>query len=1000
MAQGDIIDLDALLDEHEAGLLAQSAAKQAQQKSAEEIDLEKLTEFGYAQPPPSRSPSQFAPLGDYMANQKARDAAIEKGILADDPYFIQKYLPEAEPQLKAEYTGVDFTAGAQGDVIRQIELLPGDVRSDPNYVQRVLQKNYAEDHDIPRTYDYNVRVEPNTNELIFNDPLNNNKPTVINPPGMDKGDFLAFAEPVAAEVGAAIAGAGTGILTAPVTAGIVNPVTLGLTAEVAATYLWRKQNLEWLDEQGYLPADYDINTRAMKDAQMTALFSLGGVGLFKLIKMVAGATNLPSKFMINEDEFLESFRKLKDAGEDTAAMTSPQVLIRGAEEGVDVRSPAAALEAGLRDEANIGSKQGQQLREKYAAQEEYIEKAVDEPFTAQGITRELVEEEAGAGARATRGTQFREVAQETLETNPKLIEAERVIVELGAESDNIFRGLADGSMDPNLAGKQIRETFQTAKDTAQSVVDDAYTRATKEAGFTGNMKPYDYSPLLKVAKRYKNILDQQAFADPKNARIIKGLLESVEGGAKKSHSVFVNDLSNLRSIIRAERAVGNNVEELVRLKDVMESIRSKTLKESGSPNALKIFNEAEAGYRKLMEDFNNDSIKRLLNLQSVSNTAYRQGDKTAYQAFTNFLRNTITKNADGTFTSPKYIDDILLDPTNADGLIGLKGGLRQAYMDDVVDTTGDILKPKTPRAHANFMNKNKNVIEKFFSEDEMAEFANAEQFIKNYKARELALNKTRDAILKNTNLADIAGNFKTPEDLFKNTWSPGGFTATKELFDAITTNGSRDLIDTYKAYIFKDIMDNTSRQSQRLGQKVFDGTSLQDYIGKHGDAMEIWFGKKFKTQLEGIAKKIKSFDDPNVSAIMAEDPYIFKSVNSLARAYVGLFTTPGRVMTALKNIAGGAASNKELALLTNPDQLHQAIIKNKWQRDPVVRGLVRELGRIYYREEFDEPELISEVTPEETLMFGPGYQEDRQNFRLGGHVVKNLGMPLRYGMGK
>ena len=283
-------------------------------------------------------------------------------------------------------------------------------------------------------------------------------------------------------------------------------------------------------------------------------------------------------------------------------------------------------------------------------------------------------------------------------------------------------------------------------------------------------------------------------------------------------------------------------------------------------------------------------------------------------------------------------------------------------------------------------------MEKFFTEDEMAEFLDAGTFINNFKARELALNKTRDAILKNTNLADIVGNFKTPEDLFRNTWSPDRVTATKELFDAVTTNGSKDLIDSYKAYIFKDLMDNTQRKGT-LGTDIFDGAKLDDYVAKHGDALEIWFGNKFKTQLTDIAKKLKVYDDPGVAALRAEDPYIFKSANSLARAYVGLFTTPGRVLTALKNIGGGAATNRELALLTDPDKLYNAIIKDQWQKNPVVRGLVRELGRIYYREEFSEPELTSDISPEETTMFGPGFQEDRENFKYGG------AMPLKYGMG-
>ena len=629
-----------------------------------------------------------------------------------------------------------------------------------------------------------------------------------------------------------------------------------------------------------------------------------------------------------------------------------------------------------------------------------------------------MEAEGGAAARSVRGVDFSDAAREALETNPRMVEAEKAITDLNIQTDNMFRGIADGSVDPNLAGRQLRETFQTAKDTTKAGVDEAYEKATQAAGFTGRPgrppKPYDYKPLKDVAKRYRNILKNQVFADRGHKAIVKGVLESLESGTKKSHTVFVNDLSNIRNIIRAERALGKNVDELVRLRNSMESIRRKTLRDSGNKGALKLFDEAEVGYRKLMEDFNNDQVKRLLNLQTVSNNLYRQGDKTAYNGFMSFLRNTVTKNTDGTISSPQFIDDVLFDPTNADGLLGIKGGLRQEYTNKVIDTTGDIFRPRSPKAHADFMRDNRALLEKFFTKDEMAEFANAEQFIKTFKARETALKNTRNALLKNSHLAKIAET-DSPEYIFKNTWKAGGFTATKELFDAL--NNSPDLIKAYKAYIFKDLMDATQRRSQRIGQKVFDGTSIEDYLGKHGDAMEIWFGKKFVTQLEGIAKKIKIYDDPNVAALLAEDPYMLRSANQLARAYVGIFTTPGRVMTAIKNMVGGAAHNKELALLTDPDKLYNAIMKDKWQRNPAVRGLVRLLGRIYYQEEhLMGPEVGSDVTPEETIIGGPGYQRkeqverrrlereqrvrDRASLKLGGHVVKNLGVPLRYGYGE
>tara|TARA_R110000787_G_scaffold3288_5_gene13011 strand:+ start:366 stop:3362 length:2997 start_codon:yes stop_codon:yes gene_type:complete len=998
MAQGDIVDLDLLLDEYEAGQLAESAAAQAQQKSAEATDLEQLMKFGYDPQPPSSSPSQFSLVSDRQADQRARKAASDRGILADDPYFVENYLGTADPQIKAEYTGVDFTGGAEGDVIRQMSFLPPDVGSDPHYVQRVVQQNYAESFDIPRTYDYNVRVEPNTGDLIFNDPLNNNQPTVINPPGIQMGDFSAFAEPIAAEITAGIVG---GVVGGVATAG--NPIGIGggaLVGETLATYVWRLNNLTYLDEKGYLPEDYDINARAMKDASMTALFSLGGVGVFKLAKMAFRVGSPGKVFPLNEDEFVASYNKVaQETGEDVTAMTSPQVMIRAMDEGVEIKSPVAETEQVLRAEAEKMTDIGADLRQKYGVQERQATELVEAPFGAQDITRQLVDEEAGAAARAVRGVEFSDAAREALETNPRMVEAERAITDLNLQSDTIFRELGDGVTDPATAGQAIRTTFQQAKDVAIKAVDDAYEEAAQTAGFRGNSKPYDYSALVKPVRKAQKIVDNQAFPDARDAKRLKTILDSINSGSMKSHSVFVKDLSELRSIIRQQRDLGKNVDDLVSIRDGMLAIRKKALKDRGSPEALAKYEGAETIYRELNEDFNNKAVKNMLKIQNISADKYAQGDKQAYDGFVTFLRSNITKNADGTLNSPEFINRVLLDPENVGGLNGLKAGLRNEFMNKVVAEQGGVLKPKSATAYKNFMDKNGSVIKKFFNEDEIAQFNSAESFIKTFRQNEIALAKTRDLLAKSTNLPGIADNLNQPETVFKDTWKAGEITATRELFDAVTTTGNKELIDAYKSYIYKDLMAKTQVKGS-LGKKTFNGAQIESYLDEYGDAMDVWFGKKFRKQLTDIAEKIKPYDNLGVYQLSEADQFMLKSLNNLARAYVGIFTTPGRVLTAVKTIYGGNAARRQLKLLADPDKLYNIIMRDKWQKNPVLKGLVRELGRVFYREEINQPEPQTDVTSEETTQFGPGYQENQQNFKLGGHVVQNLGVPLRYGYGE
>ena len=80
MAQNDVIDLDKMLDEYEAGLLQASAVNQSQKQDAEDLKMQKLTEFGYQIPEPSSSMSQFAPVVDYMKNKKAMAPVSNAGI--------------------------------------------------------------------------------------------------------------------------------------------------------------------------------------------------------------------------------------------------------------------------------------------------------------------------------------------------------------------------------------------------------------------------------------------------------------------------------------------------------------------------------------------------------------------------------------------------------------------------------------------------------------------------------------------------------------------------------------------------------------------------------------------------------------------------------------------------------------------------------------------------------------------------------------------------------
>ena len=991
MATNDIIDLDKLLEEYDSGVLAIDQ----EAKTAEEIELQNLSKYGYR--PVDKVPAALGGFDAGLSEEYARNQAIRKGILADDPYFIENFLKDAPASVRSEYTGIDVTGGAQGDVIRQLELLPNDVRGNIDSVTKILQKNYTNDFDIPRTYDYNVRVDPNLNRLIFNDPTNNNQPTVINPSGIQSGDILAFAEPLVAEISAGIAGGVAGVFTTPATGGIVNPATLGITSEILASYLWRLQNLNYLDEQGYLPRNYDKNFQAMKDAGFTALGGIGGAAAFKLAKLAFGIRNPGSAFPIKEEEFIESYDNLTKQGTDTGALTSPQVVIASAAENTDqvVTSPVEGLEAGLRDITERLGPRGDELRAKYAAQEQAGRVEVEDAFEGAGTSKQDALYESGASERVIQGREFQAAADQGIGFEPLLKQADDEIIKFSDETDALFRDLTEGRLDFNTAGRQIREGSMKVKDAAYKKVDARFEEAAKTANLNRG-KPFDLSSMTSFLKTFDRRLLDQALPDRDQRKVVTNLLKKISENPKQSKKAYDSDLSSIRSLISDARNKGRDIGPLIALRDELLKVRKNAL--GKNTEASRIFKEAELEYRQFNDDFNNDLTSRFFGLQEASATLFKRGDKQAYESVLNFLRSNISKNTDGTLSSPEFIDKILLDPINESGLQALKKGVINDFYNKVLKEQGGQISPRGEEALNNWLKQNGDIVKKFFDEDELLQFNSAEDFIRKYKAREKSLLLAQQKAARDPELQNLEKviNLTNPEDVFTTTWKAGKITPTRALFNAVNNTGDDTLINSYKAYIYKDFLDKTAGRGT-FGQNLFRGKDINKYLSEYGDAMSLWFGPEFVENLGNIGKKLAPFDNIGMSALKEETNAVLQATNSLARAYVGLFTTPGRVLTAIKTIGASELNRRQISLLTNPDKLYDALMKDRWQRDPLVRGVVRFAGRIYGDTSgmFDA-DLQSDVKEEETLMFGPDYQ---QQLNRGGHVQKRLGMPLKYRFG-
>jgi len=107
---------------------------------------------------------------------------------------LNELLSPTTPEVRrARAAGIDVEKGAPYQVMKDAEYLPADQRD--RGIRLLLKEYYPE---VP-IQDFDIKVEPRTNRLIYKDPETGNK-QFINPPGIDRADVQAIMEPVALEL--------------------------------------------------------------------------------------------------------------------------------------------------------------------------------------------------------------------------------------------------------------------------------------------------------------------------------------------------------------------------------------------------------------------------------------------------------------------------------------------------------------------------------------------------------------------------------------------------------------------------------------------------------------------------------------------------------------------------------------------------------------------------------------------------------------------------------
>ena len=199
-----------------------------------------------------------------------------------------------------------------------------------------------------------------------------------------------------------------------------------------------------------------------------------------------------------------------------------------------------------------------------------------------------------------------------------------------------------------------------------------------------------------------------------------------------------------------------------------------------------------------------------------------------------------------------------------------------------------------------------------------------------------------------------------PEMIFGNIWKPQSVSLNQALVGKLTRAGDEASKDVFKSLIYKDFLQNTVD-----GNGQFVSGQVDKYLRQYSDSLGVWFGDDMVKGLQSYNTLLKKIDTGAVKVPEGSVNTVKKIVNDMVRAYVGIFTREGRVVTALTRGADRAKLGNYEKLILDPELLAKQIAKRDFFDDPGNRMFVRYLSRGYGQDAFIAPDdtLIYKETP-------------------------------------
>ena len=155
-------------------------------------------------------------------------------------------------------------------------------------------------------------------------------------------------------------------------------------------------------------------------------------------------------------------------------------------------------------------------------------------------------------------------------------------------------------------------------------------------------------------------------------------------------------------------------------------------------------------------------------------------------------------------------------------------------------------------------------------------------------------------------------------------------------------NKDPSLKNVFKSFVFKDIFRVTGKPIKVHGVSVDNPDNMLKYIEDHHDQLKVLFGEPYVKNLKTINEVVRdvAFIQPKARPKFMEGG----AITGFIRAYLGVFTRPGRMLTAANIVRKRAGTNALPALLRNPQKLQEVINVTRVSNKEKLSA--QELGRI------------------------------------------------------